>query len=70
MWSEASVSSVRTMAALPEKPPRMARGSFEIVGALQQRLIYVYWQHVPDFLRNGPDFEYIVTQVIEAGSNR
>ena len=52
-------------------PPKMTLGSFETVSHdIQKRTIYVYWRQIPDFNRNGPNFTYIVTEVMEAGQKK
>lgn len=48
----------------------MPVGSFEIVGGLQDRTIYVYWQQITKTKRNGEDFRYSVTEVFESGNVR
>ena len=42
-------------------------GSFEVVNGLTDRAVYVYWQQIHPSERNGPDFGYTVTEVLEAG---
>jgi hypothetical protein len=43
----------------PEAPPMVDVGSYESVPvSTKKRDIYVYWEEVPDLLRNGPDFHY------------
>ncbi len=52
-------------------PPRVAQGSFEVVtGSLQERRVYLYWQKIPSKMHHGPGFDYVVTEVSEAGNVR
>ncbi len=68
LWSEAAETTARTLASPPGMAPKVAPGSFEIVGgALQTRRVYLYWQHIPVEQQNGPDFKYQVTEVFKAG---
>ncbi len=60
----------RTPATIPARPPRTALGSFEIVGGLEDRSVYVYWQSIGDSERNGPDFSYQITEVMVDGRAR
>ena len=55
----------------PAMPPRVAQGSFEVVtGSLQERRVYLYWQKIPSKMHHGPGFDYVVTEVSEAGKVR
>merc|ERR1719228_3139340 len=71
LWSPYVTKVERTLADKPEMPPKMTMGSFEVVSHdIQKRTIYVYWRQIPDYNRNGPNFRYTVTEVIEAGKLR
>lgn len=65
LWSEFNEITSRTLSKIPERPPKVTQGSFEIVGGLQDRQIYLYWQNLQKEEENGPDFKYVVTQVKE-----
>ena len=67
LWSEVSEIRGRAQSALPHRPPRTFTGSFEVVNGLTDRAVYVYWQQINPSERNGPDFGYAVTEVLEAG---
>ena len=68
LWSRVAHAKVHTQQALPAAAPRMTPGSFEIVGGLQDRTVYVYWQRIDPTQKNGKDFKYSVTSVVEAGN--
>ena len=70
LWSDVVTATARTLPRVPSTPPRVAQGSFEVVGGMQERRVYLYWQQIPDTARNGPDFSYVVTEVSEAGKIR
>ncbi len=71
LWSAASFAAARTLPRRPDAPPRVATGSFEVVGgSLEERRVYLYWQRIPPTMHNGPGFGYIVTDVSEAGKDR
>ena len=67
LWSEVSETRGRAQSALPHRPPRTFTGSFEVVNGLTDRAVYVYWQQINPSERNGPEFGYTVTEVLEAG---
>lgn len=39
-------------------------------GGLPNRDVYIYWQHIPDHLKNGDNFEYKIISVEENGHER
>lgn len=59
-----------TTATIPDSPPRTTLGSFEIVSRSQHRSVYVYWQQIPTSQKNGPGFNYTVTNVLEKGQEK
>ena len=68
MWSDYANYTVRTLPDVPQNPPKTTPGSFEIVNhQMGKRNVYVYWSQIPDFERNGPNFRYIITNVLEGG---
>lgn len=70
-WSFPSIGKNRTEAKLPERPPPIVPGSFEIVQeSLNARKIFVYWQKIGREEENGPDFGYTITEVSENGFPR
>lgn len=56
---------MRIKISVPEYPPRTDIGSFEIVTSKDNtsecRDVYVYWQQIPEYYKNGEDFNYTVT---------
>ena len=71
LWSPFATKKARTKAAIPQKPPVMTMGSFEVVSHdIQKRSVYVYWRQIPIFERNGPNFRYTVTEVMEGSLKR
>jgi hypothetical protein len=70
LWSEPSEILGRPRASVPLRPPRTALGSFEIVGGLQERSVYVYWQQIKKNEQFGFDFNYKITEVLEDGRAR
>lgn len=68
LWSPFVEKTVRTIADIPEKAPQTCLGSFELVTHdIQRRDIFVYWSKIADKFQNGPDFNYVITEVFEAG---
>jgi hypothetical protein len=55
---------------VPGAVPKTDIGSFEVSGGLPNRDVYIYWQHIPDYLKNGDNFEYKVISVEENGLKR
>jgi hypothetical protein len=41
-----------------------------VSGGLPNRDVYIYWQHIPDYLKNGENFEYKIISVEENGHKR
>lgn len=58
------------MFTVPGAVPKTDIGSFEVSGGLPNRDVYIYWQHIPDHLKNGDKFEYKIISVEENGYNR
>ena len=60
-----------TKSKIPQNPPQIAQGSFEVVSRfLEERTIYVYWRHLMPEAHNGPNLQYEITKVIEDGKIR
>ena len=71
LWSQTVMKESMTMASKPEIPPEVTLSSFEVVNHdWQTRSIFVYWKQIPRWRQNGPDFNYIITEVAEAGRKR
>lgn len=65
LWSQYATQDVTTLPDVPEKAPNTTLGSFEIVtNDIQSRNVFVYWSQIDDELRNGPDFNYYITEVL------
>ncbi|XP_072402473.1 cytokine receptor-like isoform X1 [Diabrotica undecimpunctata] len=63
MWSDFAVETKRTLSALPNSPPLVNQGSFQIeVNAMNSltRDVYVYFQSVEEYEKNGENFTYEV----------
>ena len=66
MWSKNSSITEQTESTIPGAPPATNKGSFEIVSCegerkRQCRNVFVYWQQIPNEIRNGENLSYIVT---------
>lgn len=61
-WSEPSIQSFQTLACPPETSPLTDAGSFYIDSS--ETKVRLYWKQLPDFKENGPQFEYIIKQII------
>jgi hypothetical protein len=55
---------------VPGAVPKTDVGSFEVSGGLPNRDVYIYWQPIPDILKNGDNFEYKIISVEENGHER
>ncbi|CAG9828484.1 unnamed protein product [Diabrotica balteata] len=63
MWSDFAFETKRTLSDLPNSPPLVNQGSFQIeVNAMNSltRDVYVYFQSVEDYEKNGENFTYEV----------
>ena len=70
-WSEFAVNSSKTLADVPEMPPNTTRGGFEVVTHhIQKRNVFVYWRQIEEYFKNGPNFEYTITEVLKNGAPR
>lgn len=67
LWSRFTSITARTVSKLPGTPPTTVSGSFEVVNRLTQRDIIVYWQYVPDHMKNGENVTYRVSVAREGG---
>ena len=71
MWSSWKFEEIKTKSKIPNNPPQIAQGSFEVVSRfLEERTIYVYWRHLFPEAHNGPNLQYEVTKVIDDGKIR
>ena len=71
MWSPWKFEEIKTKSKIPNNPPQIAQGSFEVVSRfLEERTIYVYWRHLFPEAHNGPNLQYEVTKVIDDGKIR
>ena len=71
MWSSWIQEEIKTKSKIPQNPPQIAQGSFEVVSRfLEERTIYVYWRHLMPEAHNGPNLQYEITKVIEDGKIR
>ena len=66
-WSQFSVVTFRTPPRLPGRPPKTDIGSFEIAENIGSRDVYLYWQAIPEYLKNGDNFKYEIDHVEENG---
>jgi hypothetical protein len=55
---------------VPGAVPKTDIGSYEVSGGLPNRDVYIYWQQIPDHLKNGDKFEYKIISVEENGQKR
>jgi len=69
-WSAPTINTFRTKPTLPGAVPKTDIGSFEVLGGLPNRDVYIYWQQIPDHLKNGDKFEYKIISVEENGHKR
>ncbi|KAI9588952.1 hypothetical protein GQX74_007121, partial [Glossina fuscipes] len=60
-WSEPSEQEFQTTACPPELPPKTDIGSFYIDSS--ETRVRLYWQQLPEYKENGPDFQYVIKQV-------
>ncbi|XP_076245773.1 cytokine receptor domeless [Calliopsis andreniformis] len=66
-WSEFCDITFRTPPRLPGRPPKTDIGSFEIAENSATRDVYLYWQDIPAYLKNGDNFTYEIDHVEENG---
>lgn len=52
---------------VPGRPPKTDIGSFEIAENIGSRDVYLYWQAIPEYLKNGDNFKYEIDHVEENG---
>ncbi|PSN47868.1 hypothetical protein C0J52_01267 [Blattella germanica] len=69
-WSQPTRNTFKTKPTIPGAAPKVDIGSFEVSGGLPNRDVYIYWQHIPDYLKNADNFEYKVISVEESGEPR
>lgn len=69
-WSAPTINTFRTKATIPGEVPKTDIGSFEVSGGLPYRDVYIYWQQIPEHLKNGDKFEYKIISVEENGLKR
>ncbi|XP_076379609.1 cytokine receptor domeless isoform X2 [Megalopta genalis] len=67
-WSEFSVVAFRTSPTVPGRSPKTDIGSFEVTAESRDtRDVYLYWQTIPEYLKNGDNFTYKIEHVEENG---
>ncbi|KAJ9579351.1 hypothetical protein L9F63_024541 [Diploptera punctata] len=66
-WSQPTKNTFKTMPKIPGATPKVDVGSFEVSGGLPNRDVYIYWQRIPEYLKNGDKFQYKVISVLENG---
>lgn len=69
-WSQSTNSTFRTLSTIPGAAPKVDVGSFEVSGGLPNRDVYIYWQRIPEYLKNGDNFQYKIISVLENGEPR
>ncbi|XP_039299117.1 cytokine receptor isoform X1 [Nilaparvata lugens] len=67
-WSEPSTLTITTMSTAPAAPPKLTPGCFEVVDSYNNEIydardVYIYWQQLPERMRNGDHFSYRVKQL-------
>ncbi|KAG5899472.1 hypothetical protein JTB14_015324 [Gonioctena quinquepunctata] len=67
MWSYYASKTVRTKSDIPDLPPPMTQGCFEIINNQFHRDVYIYWQQIGEEQKNGQNFKYEV--VVESHPN-
>ncbi|OQV20061.1 hypothetical protein BV898_05855 [Hypsibius exemplaris] len=68
-WSAYSTVSCTTKPTRPTGKLGIVPGAYEEVGSGGQRRITLYWQGIPEHLRNGPDFRYRVVSRVGGESH-
>lgn len=66
MWSKQTNVTFQTLPRLPDKPPTIDRGSFNIHSNGD---LYLYWRHLGKCYQNGANFNYTV-EFISNGKNK
>ncbi|XP_071454335.1 cytokine receptor isoform X2 [Hetaerina americana] len=69
-WSQPANITPCTLPTIPGAAPKTDIGSFEVAGGLPNRDVYIYWQEIPEYLHNGPNFEYKIIEIHENGIKR
>jgi len=64
-WSEVTEISGSTLARRPQFAPRTHPGSFEVISGQKERTVIIYWEKLEEKYHNGPNFEYVISQVLE-----
>lgn len=60
-WSEPCTKQFRTEPSAPFLPPLTDISSFYI--GPSETTVRLYWQQVPSYMENGPNFEYVITYI-------
>ncbi|XP_065559068.1 cytokine receptor-like isoform X2 [Artemia franciscana] len=61
LWSDVESSMVRAHPAVPESPPNVTIGSFELIKqSYGKRGVFIYWQKLEEKFKNGDGFHYEV----------
>uniref|UniRef100_A0A8D8MXT7 Leukemia inhibitory factor receptor n=1 Tax=Culex pipiens TaxID=7175 RepID=A0A8D8MXT7_CULPI len=67
-WSEWSSVSFKTLASKPDQAPKTVPGAFSFKAWHGKLVTFdVYWEHIPEYLQNGPGFRYNVSAVSDTG---
>ncbi|XP_046405869.1 cytokine receptor-like isoform X2 [Ischnura elegans] len=66
-WSKPASITHSTMSTIPGAPPKVDMGSFEVDGGGPSRDVYIYWQEIPDYMQNGPEFQYAIKEIRQNG---
>ena len=64
-WSKVSEITGSTLATRPQFAPRTHPGSFEVITGQKERTVIMYWEKMQEKDYNGPNFEYVITDVLE-----
>eukprot|EP00090_Calanus_glacialis_P006187 TRINITY_DN14855_c0_g1_i1.p1 TRINITY_DN14855_c0_g1~~TRINITY_DN14855_c0_g1_i1.p1 ORF type:complete len:1361 (-),score=228.52 TRINITY_DN14855_c0_g1_i1:1042-5124(-) len=64
-WSKVSEITGSTLATRPQFAPRTHPGSFEVITGQKERTVIMYWEKLQEKDYNGPNFEYVITDVLE-----
>jgi len=64
-WSKVSEITGSTLATRPQFAPRTHPGSFEVITGQKERTVIMYWEQLEEKYHNGPNFEYVITEVLE-----
>ncbi|XP_055914177.1 cytokine receptor-like isoform X2 [Eupeodes corollae] len=63
MWSNTFEESFTTSSKKPNKPPYIGIGNFYVHP--KEKIISLFWQQMPEYEHNGPNFEYEISNIME-----